>query len=1178
MSDDDQGSAPEPVGDSTPEDRTRTGRAVSARWRNRRRGVDAGALATQSATFAAGIGRSVIGRRLAGGTVAVADSAGLPARPPAAAWRMSEVEDDRRVDTPMPPDLSSLRDLMRAREAARRPVRLDLPARGLPMVAALGVSSTAGPRTGPLAAGVRYQPRSAMVDRPPEVAAASPLANPIAPDYQSQPTTAIAAAPSTAPAEVQAAPDDGLDALRRARAFREAQAAGERGGPGPADRDRPPPAGAAEAVARAEARTGARTEDRTEHPSPAPVPAGDAAPDQRAAPGRRATADTPDTPHTPTDRPAVPSPGRAGGIALATMLPLRRQRRLPTVPATGSVRPSVAGAPGRSAGTAGLPVGSPVAITTNETGGSVGPGASAAPVSGTSAAAAAAAAVRAAESGWQHWPTPAAALAHHLVDRRATGTPGPVQRAAAAAPASGAAGTATGPASVIAGAPPVPPGLHRATTSAGIVASGAAVPGTRWASGDTPPIALRPFGTLTGPRPQQPGATSPLPATTSLAPALRLVAGASGADAPTRSGGAAAPEVSRRATIGTAGLDTAQAPAADPRRIAAAIAAGEAPGTPTARAASAPAPTSTGTSAPASSSGAGRPASPASSLGTAAPGAAPTAGVGFPHWPPPAGALARPLRPAGVLRRRLAGTAARFVDADVDPADVDAAGALGAGVPGRSDAPGRPPAGGRHRPAASPEARTASSSSPSPSPSPSTRTHERPAPAGRRGPGTPGRGGTAPASAARWPHWPTPSGPGRSGRGDRPVGAHPVRPPAGAWAAPVDADIDLEPGTGWPGDRTEAPPRRARNHAEAAARFDDVLRRHRPDPLVDLPTPFVPLARALVGDRRVRVSVGRASREALAAAGHVAATVGTTIHLAQPLAPTAAHLDVVAHELTHVAAAPDRRAPRFFGDQEQDEEEGIADMIGRMARSILPASIGSLFGGGAPAAPALPSALATPTAPPAPAIPPMPTMPGAPPLPGIAPPAPPLPGIAPPVLPAPAAPPVPPVPPAPPMPAGAGTAGLPVGGASGFLQALSGSLAPGATPAPRPTPQPVSGGAVTSPPSPPPPPAAAAGVAGAPTSLTPPPGSVQQAPAASVDGSAAEHVGAWGGAPAGRPRTAAELGFPGSVPLSVRDTTVSSPAVLEEAEIRRIVALIERRVLAELDRRGGRGNGLGGSW
>jgi hypothetical protein len=36
--------------------------------------------------------------------------------------------------------------------------------------------------------------------------------------------------------------------------------------------------------------------------------------------------------------------------------------------------------------------------------------------------------------------------------------------------------------------------------------------------------------------------------------------------------------------------------------------------------------------------------------------------------------------------------------------------------------------------------------------------------------------------------------------------------------------------------------------------------------------------------------------------------------------------------------------------------------------------------------------------------------------------------------------------------------------------------------------------------------------------------------------------------------------------------------VLEEAEIRRIVALIERRVLAELDRRGGRGNGLGGSW
>jgi S-DNA-T family DNA segregation ATPase FtsK/SpoIIIE len=1121
MSDDDQGGAPEPTAERGAEDPTRTGRAVSARWRNRRRGVDAGALATQSAAFAAGIGRSVIGRRLAGGTVAVADSAGLPARPPAAAWRMSEVEEDRRVDTPMPPDLSSLRDLMRAREAARRPVRVDLPARGLPMVAALGVSSTAGPRTGPLAAGVRYQPRSAMVDRPPEVAAASPLANPIAPDYQSQPGTAIAAAPSAAPAE-EAAPDDGLDALRRARAFREAQEAGERGGPGPADRDRPPPAGAAEALARAEAQAEGQ----------APAPAGDAGPDRRA---------TPTAPVTPSDRPTASSSGRAGGIALATMLPLRRQRRLPTVPTTGPVGPSVAGVSGRVAGTAGLPVGSPVAVATTESG---TPGTTAAVEASAAAAsapaAARAAAVRVAESGWQHWPTPAAALGHHGVDRRATGPSGPVTQAAARA--AGAPGTASAePAGTAVGEP--------------VVATG---PGTRWASGDAPPIALRPFGMLTGPRPHQTGPAVAFPGTATLAPTLRLVADDGGAATTALpAGAAAAPEVIRRTVAGAAGIDAARASVADQRRIAAAIAAGEAPGTPDARPSSTPTSTPTSTPRPASIA-AGASAAPISS-----PGASPAAGVGFPHWPPPAGALARPLRPAaGVLRRRLAGAGAPFADAAVD---VDAAAALAAGAPSRADAPGRTPTSGPHRPAASPASRATTS--------PSTRAADRPSAPGRRSPagrpGASGPAGTAPPAGARWPHWPTPSGP--AARGDQPARPHPVRPPAGAWAAPVDADIDLEPGGAWPGDRTEAPPRPARNHAEAAARFDDVLRRHRPDPLVDLPTPFVPLARALVGDRRVRVSVGRASREALAAAGHVAATVGTTIHLAQPLAPTAAHLDVVAHELTHVAAAPDRRGPRFFGDQEQDEEEGIADMIGRMARSILPASIGSLFGGGAPAAPVLPSALAAPPAPPTPALPAMPTMPGG--IPG-APGAPPVPGIAATATPAPS----PSIPPAPPLPAGAGTAGLPVGGGSGFLQALSGSLAPGATPAPRPTPQSIAGGASADPPSPPPPPPAPAGLAGAPTSLTPPPGSVQQAPATSVDGSSAEHVAAWGGAPAGRPRTAAELGFPGSVPLSVRDTTVSSPAVLEEAEIRRIVALIERRVLAELDRRGGRGNGLGGSW
>src|SRR5690606_33174092 len=87
-------------------------------------------------------------------------------------------------------------------------------------------------------------------------------------------------------------------------------------------------------------------------------------------------------------------------------------------------------------------------------------------------------------------------------------------------------------------------------------------------------------------------------------------------------------------------------------------------------------------------------------------------------------------------------------------------------------------------------------------------------------------------------------------------------------------------------------------------------------------------------------------------------------------------------------------------------------------------------------------------------------------------------------------------------------------------------------------------------------------------------------PPATADGWAATAAPGAGSITAGgfRPRRPEEVGLPGSVPFGVHDTTVRSGAVLDEAEIRRLVALIERRVLAELERRGRLGPGMGGTW
>lgn len=107
--------------------------------------------------------------------------------------------------------------------------------------------------------------------------------------------------------------------------------------------------------------------------------------------------------------------------------------------------------------------------------------------------------------------------------------------------------------------------------------------------------------------------------------------------------------------------------------------------------------------------------------------------------------------------------------------------------------------------------------------------------------------------------------------------------------------------------------------------------RSRPAPL---PASFRPLADSIAGPRPVMLSTDTASRRALRSVGKVAATTGDTIHLDRSAIPGAKLAEVMAHELTHVAAPSP--APRFFDDIDDSPEERRAERIGKvMGRSPL---------------------------------------------------------------------------------------------------------------------------------------------------------------------------------------------------------------------------------------------------
>lgn len=102
-----------------------------------------------------------------------------------------------------------------------------------------------------------------------------------------------------------------------------------------------------------------------------------------------------------------------------------------------------------------------------------------------------------------------------------------------------------------------------------------------------------------------------------------------------------------------------------------------------------------------------------------------------------------------------------------------------------------------------------------------------------------------------------------------------------------------------------------------------------------LPASWAPLARAVLGPARAatpRMVTGPLARAVLRSTGVPAATVGTTIYLASaPELSNRAHRDVVAHELAHVAAGSTQ--PRFHGGP-ANAEERRARQVGEAAAEI----------------------------------------------------------------------------------------------------------------------------------------------------------------------------------------------------------------------------------------------------
>lgn len=239
-------------------------------------------------------------------------------------------------------------------------------------------------------------------------------------------------------------------------------------------------------------------------------------------------------------------------------------------------------------------------------------------------------------------------------------------------------------------------------------------------------------------------------------------------------------------------------------------------------------------------------------------------------------------------------------------------------------------------------------------------------------PVVPGPAGSAASSPSRpTAEVPTPAAPTRHPLGAAPIssapagvaptsGAAPVRPaPAPASGTSAAASAGGPAGSGVEAPRgvptADLPVSPAASApVDPGERFAATLERHGGPAPRPLPQRFEPIARAILPDPgRVRIAVDPASRAALAEAGKKAATAGDIVHLARPLDATQASIDILAHELTHVA----HPSPlvRFFDDDRDSHEERLAREVGQVMAKA-PVGTPPITPPPAPAPPPRPSA------------------------------------------------------------------------------------------------------------------------------------------------------------------------------------------------------------------------------
>ena len=173
--------------------------------------------------------------------------------------------------------------------------------------------------------------------------------------------------------------------------------------------------------------------------------------------------------------------------------------------------------------------------------------------------------------------------------------------------------------------------------------------------------------------------------------------------------------------------------------------------------------------------------------------------------------------------------------------------------------------------------------------------------------------GTTPAvgqsSLQELPTGPLPTGPLPTG----PLMRAATRPKTLTSAMPIGQieNLSRTPLTAPTIDGVTAPP--------LAVRFLRELRSRQRVETEALPMAFRGLADQIAGPVPVRIATGAASRRALGSVGRVAATVGSTIHLAERPDGSARSQQILAHELTHVAEPS--TMPRFFDDPMVNAEE-----------------------------------------------------------------------------------------------------------------------------------------------------------------------------------------------------------------------------------------------------------------